>query len=77
MYTVYRPNPTTLATAGVNFSWMQQYRHLSKKDTKVNPRNKLIIDLIEEIQNEQTLHSHIIVVGDFNKRYRVQGGTIW
>ena len=67
VYTVYRPNPTTLATAGVNSSWILQYRHLSKKDPKVNPRNKLINDLIDEIQTEQKIHSEIIVVGDFNE----------
>ena len=49
VYTVYRPNPATLASAGVNSSWMQQYRHLSKTDTKVDPRSRLISDLIDEI----------------------------
>ena len=67
VYTVYRPNPSTLVSAGVNSSWMQQYRHLSSKDKTVDPRQKLILDLNVEILTELKLKSHIIVLGDFNE----------
>ena len=67
VYTVYQPNPSSLATAGVNSSCMQQYRHLSKKDRSVDPRAQLITDLIEEVQSEKKLKSHIIILGNFNE----------
>ena len=61
------PNPSSLATAGVNSSGMQQYRHLSKKDRSVDPRAQLITDLIEEVQSEHKIKSHIIILGKFNE----------
>ena len=67
VYSVYRPNPATLASAGVNSSWMQQYRHLSMKNPKVNPRNQLILDLISDIQTETIMKSQILIMGDFNE----------
>ena len=64
---VYRPNPATLASAGIDSSWMQQYRHLSKKNSKINPRHKLIQDLIEDIQTEIIMKSQIMAMCDFNE----------
>ena len=46
---------------------MQQYRYLCKKDTKVDPRRKLIIDLIEDVNLKQNMKSNIIILGDFNE----------
>ena len=49
IYTVYRPNKATLATAGVNSAWMQQYRHLSKTIQNRDPRKQLLRDLEVDI----------------------------
>lgn len=67
VYSVYRLNPATLASAGINSCWMQQYRHLSKKNKQVNPRNKLILDLIDDINTERIMKSQIMVVEHFNE----------
>lgn len=46
---------------------MQQCLHLSKKNSKVDPRSQFITDPIADIQSEQKIHSHIILLGDFNE----------
>ena len=53
IYNVYRPNPGSLRTSGVNSVWMQQYRALSDKNKDIDPRAKLIEDLIIDIKNEK------------------------
>ena len=67
IYTVYRPNPSSISRAGVNSAWMQQYRHLSKENKNCDPRKKLMTDLCHDIHQEQLMQSRIVVVGDFNE----------
>ena len=67
VYSVYRPNPSSLSTACVNSSWMQQYRFLSKSDKTVDPRQQLISDLIKDVNLEQNMNSKMIILGDFNE----------
>lgn len=70
VYTVYRPNKATPATADVNSAWMQQYRHLSKTNKNCDPRKQLLRELEADIKYETKMHSSIIVVGDFNEDFK-------
>ena len=69
IYTIYRPNPGSLASSGVNSAWMQQYRALSQNNVNVDPRQQLIDDLIEDILKEQAMNSTILLAGDFNEDF--------
>lgn len=69
VYTIYRPNPSSVSRAGVNTAWMQQYCHLSKKIKNCDPRKHLIQNLMKDIKIEQLRNSRIIVLGDFNEDF--------
>ena len=48
---------------------MQQYRHLSQTIKNCDPHKQLLRDLETEIWNEKSMHSSIIVLGDFNEDF--------
>ena len=64
VYTVYRPNKSSLGTAGGDTVWMQQQQIIEKEKDKENPRYQLIRD-IRSSQEQQ--HTEIIILGDFNE----------
>ena len=67
IYSIYRPNPGSLDTSGINSAWMQQYRALCKNNSEVDPRKQFIEDIINDILQEQAMNAKIIVAGDFNE----------
>jgi len=67
IYNVYRPNKSSLTSAGVDTVWMQQYRHFRHNNSKVDPRRKCIDDLITSIQKGHEKEEYPIVIGDFNE----------
>ena len=67
IYTIYRPNPGSLQTSGINCVWVQQYRSLCKKNPKVDPRQQFIDDIIQDVLQEQAMHGKIIIAGDLNE----------
>ena len=46
---------------------MQQYRSLCKKNSKADPRQQFIEDIIQDILLEQAMQGKIIIAGDFNE----------
>jgi len=68
IYTIYRPNPSSLRQAGGETVWMQQQRILEKEKDKENPRKQLILDLIGDIKaNNKNNTTEVILLGDFNE----------
>ena len=68
VYTIYRPNKTTIKTAGADTVWMQQHRALIKEKDKSDPRTQLIKDLIADIQaSNNNGNNEFILAGDFNE----------
>ena len=57
IYTVYRPNPSSLRQAGGDTVWMQQQRILEQEKDKEEPRKQLIIDLMKDITKTILLKS--------------------
>ena len=50
IYTIYRPNPGSLRSSGVNSTWMQQYRALNNNSTTIiDPRAQFIDYIIDDI----------------------------
>ena len=67
IYNIYRPNPGSTTTSGINTVWMQQWRCLRDKHSPCDPRNLCISHLIDEIQKDLEKNIHPILVGDFNE----------
>ena len=67
IYTIYRPNKSTLKRAGCETVWMQQKRALTKLNNHNDPRTQFITDLIHDIKNTPGDHNHVIIAGDFNE----------
>jgi len=67
IYNIYRPNPGSTSTSGINTVWMQQWRCLRDKYNPCDPRTLCISHLIDEIQKDLEKNIHPILVGDFNE----------
>lgn len=68
IYSIYRPNPGSLKSSSVNSAWMQQYRALNTKDTtNIDPRQRLIEDVIEDVTKEKVMGGKMLLADDFNE----------
>ena len=67
LYNVYRPNPGSAATSGVDTIWMQQFQRFREKNIECDPRDQCIKDLITDIQKDHENNIFPILVGDFNE----------
>ena len=67
IYNIYRPNYSTIATAGIDTIWIQQWQCLKKENPDIDPRRRCIEDLITIIQQGQEKNELAIVIGDFNE----------
>ena len=67
IFIIYRPNPGSLAYSGIDSAWMQQYRAPSQNNKEVDPGQKLIDDLIEDVLKKQAMNGTILSAGDFNE----------
>ena len=69
IYNIYRPNPGSTTTSGINTVWMQQWRSLRDQHVPCDPRALCILHLIDEIQKDLEKNIHPILVGDFNEDF--------
>ena len=68
IYTVYRPNKSSLVNAGCDTVWMQQKRAFEHDEIEHDdPRSQLIVDLIKDITQTNGNKYEIIVLGNFNE----------
>ena len=68
IYNIYRPNHMSLANAGIDTIWMQQWQQLKDKyPRKCDPRKICIEDLITSIQKGHESNEIPIIIGDFNE----------
>ena len=67
VYTIYRPNKSSIKQAGCETVWMQQKRALTKMKIDTDPREQFIIDLINDMKAKVGENNHIIIAGDFNE----------
>jgi len=67
LYNVYRTNPGSLSTSGIDTAWMQQWQCLKDTNDPCDPRQLCILHLIAEIQKDFEKNIHPIIVGDFNE----------
>ena len=75
IYTVYRPNYSTDSTTGDTTSWAQQRLLLQQDGITDNPRNRVIHDLLIEL--EKTIHTgcSVMILTDLNEHITGSEGT--
>jgi len=67
LYNIYRPNPGSASTSGIDTVWMQQYQCFRNHNKDLDPREEFIKDVINDIQKDQENNIFPILVGDFNE----------
>jgi len=67
LYNVYRPNPGSASTSGIETVWFQQFQCFRNLNKDVDPRDECIKDIINEIQQDYENNILPILVGDFNE----------
>ena len=74
VYTLYRVNAGSEFSSGHTTAWYQQKMLLEEAGSNANPRQQVLIDLIQEIQPEINNGRNILVFGDFNEGYHSPEG---
>jgi len=74
IYNVYRPNTSSVTSAGIETIWMQQWVLMKNENPDVDPRKQCIIDLITSIQEGHEKGEIPVVIGDFNEDLKQDKG---
>ena len=67
LYNVYRPNPGSPSTSGIDTVWMQQWVQLKDDHDPCDPRRICISELISQVQKDLENNVYLILLGDFNE----------
>jgi len=68
IYTLYRTVQHSTKRAGDSTAWAQQELYFKKlKDGEINPRKRIVKDLIQELEGDIKKKCDLIVCGDFNE----------
>jgi len=67
LYNVYRPNPGSPSTSGIDTVWMQQWVQLKDDHDPCDPRRICITELINQVQKDLEKNVYPILLGDFNE----------
>ena len=68
VYNTYRTHAKSLATAGVDTPWMQQWKSIREATGKdVDPRRQHVEDLLELIEADVSDNNFPVILGDFNE----------
>lgn len=74
VYTLYRVNAGSEHASGHTTAWYQQKMLLEESGKTTNPRQQVMLDLVQEIQKEINTGHNILLFRDFNERHKSPEG---